>query len=312
MSEDQVTPAEREGAGDNTIDPTEVAYFVQAVVKKHEDKEIQRLVAEHISALVNKYKLENYKIVLLFDENDAISSWHSNRVYSAATSQPQKDILLLIQSTGGSIEPAYLISKTCRRQAKDKFVAVVPRRAKSAATLIALGANEIHMGLMSELGPIDPQFGGLPALSMQNALTLLADLSCKYPGSSEMLGKYLAEKLDLRVLGYFDRINVSAVQYAERLLEGNEFAPNQTPKTLAEHFVNYYKDHGFVIDADEASKYLGEKVIHQNTQEYQFGNAVHESLEFLKFLLDVSSDKVFDYVGSIDSGLIIRKKKEKS
>lgn len=311
MSEEQTSTVEREVSEGNNIDPAEVAYFVQAVVKQRDDKEIQRLVAEHINALVKKYKLDNYKIVLLFDENDAISSWHSNRIYSAATSEPQKDILLLIQSTGGSIEPAYLISKTCRRQAKGKFVAVIPRRAKSAATLIALGANEIHMGLMSELGPIDPQFGGLPALSMQNALTLLADLSCKYPGSSEMLGKFLAEKLDLRILGYFDRVNGSAVQYAERLLEGNEFATNQTPKTLADHFVNYYKDHGFVIDADEASKYLGSKVIHQDSQEYQFGNAVHESLDVLKFLLDVSSDRVFDYVGSIDAGLLIRKQKEK-
>ncbi len=311
MSKEESAAMKQDDHEGNNIDPTEVAYFVQAVVKKRDDKEIQRLVAEHIGSLVAKYKLDNYKIILMFDENDAISSWHSNRIYTAATSDPQKDILLLIQSTGGSIEPAYLISKTCRRQAKEKFVAVVPRRAKSAATLIALGASEIHMGLMSELGPIDPQFGGLPALSMQNALTLLADLSCKYPGSSEMLGKFLAEKLDLRILGYFDRVNGSAAQYAERLLEGNEFPHGQTPKTLADHFVNYYKDHGFVIDADEATKYLGEKVIHQNSQEYQFGNAVHESLDFLKFLLDVSSDKVFDYVGGIGSGLIIRKKKEK-
>lgn len=238
MSEEQASKAGPEDSSDTNIDPAEAAHFVQAVVKQHEDEEVQRLVAEHINALVKKYGVDNYKIVLLFDENDTISSWHSNRIYSAATSGPQKDILLLIQSTGGSIEPAYLISKTCRRRAKDKFVAVVPRRAKSAATLIALGANEIHMGLMSELGPIDPQFGGLPALSMQNALTLLADLSCKYPGSSQMLGKFLAEKLDLRILGYFDRINGSAIQYAERLLDGNEFAPNQTPKTLADHFVN--------------------------------------------------------------------------
>lgn len=51
--------------------------------------------------------------------------------------------------------------------------------------------------------------------------------------------------------------------------------------------------------------------MHQDSKEYQFGNAVHESLDFLKFLLDVSSNKVFDYVGSIETGLIIRKSKEK-
>ena len=34
---------------------------------------------------------------------------------------------------------------------------MVPRMAKSAATMICLGANEIIMSSTSELGPIDPQ-----------------------------------------------------------------------------------------------------------------------------------------------------------
>jgi hypothetical protein len=34
---------------------------------------------------------------------------------------------------------------------------IVPDSAKSAATLIAIGADEIVMGYCSELGPIDPQ-----------------------------------------------------------------------------------------------------------------------------------------------------------
>ncbi len=56
----------------------------------------------------------------------------------------------------------------------------VPRRAKSAATLISLG-DEIHMGELSELGPIDPQVGKprLPVLSLRSsALECIATL-CK-------------------------------------------------------------------------------------------------------------------------------------
>gem|GEM_PF-6064967 len=34
-----------------------------------------------------------------------------------------------------------------------------------------------------------------------------------------MLAKYLSYKLDLRILGYFERVTESAVQYAQRLLE---------------------------------------------------------------------------------------------
>jgi len=38
---------------------------------------------------------------------------------------------------------------------------VVPRTAKSAATLLAIGADEIHMGPLGQLGAgIDPQMAG--------------------------------------------------------------------------------------------------------------------------------------------------------
>ena len=99
-----------------------------------------------------------YQFLILHDAVDNITSFHSDTLYAAANTTDSKPILLHIHSYGGRIEPAYLISKTLKRISADKFVAVVPRRAKSAATLIALGADEIHMGMMSELGPIDPVF----------------------------------------------------------------------------------------------------------------------------------------------------------
>ena len=34
----------------------------------------------------------------------------------------------------------------------------MPNKAKSAATMVCLGASEILMGPSSELGPVDPQF----------------------------------------------------------------------------------------------------------------------------------------------------------
>jgi len=109
---------------------------------------------------------ERYNILFFLDQSNAINEDHADRLYPAVNSfKTQKDILLILGSRGGQIEPAYLISKNCKAASKARFVVAIPRRAKSAATLLALGADEIHMGGMSELGPIDPQFNGLPALS---------------------------------------------------------------------------------------------------------------------------------------------------
>jgi len=94
----------------------------------------------------------------------------------------------------------------------------VPRQAKSAATLIAIGADEIHMSILGQLGPIDPQLGGLPALGVAQALERIAALSEKFPGSAEMFAKYLQQALTVEQIGYCERIAQSAAQYAQRLL----------------------------------------------------------------------------------------------
>lgn len=62
---------------------------------------------------------------------------------------------LLIISRGGDIDIPWRIANAFRATA-DKWNLLVPFCANSAATLLALGADEIVMGPQAELGPIDP------------------------------------------------------------------------------------------------------------------------------------------------------------
>ena len=226
------------------------------------DEKLKGLISDHIEKLVNDSGITGYEVIFLYDDDNSISSYHSNNIYHAVKDlNKKKNILMIVHSGGGQIEPAYLISKTCKRLSKTKFNVAIPRRAKSAATLISLGAAEIHMGLLSELGPIDPQFSGFPALGLSNAMEKIAEMSEQYPNASDMFAKYLTDNLNIRHLGLFERINESAAQYAERLLSGKDLPDGKTPETLADHFTNHYKDHGFVIDADEASSLLGKKIV---------------------------------------------------
>lgn len=64
---------------------------------------------------------------------------------------------LILHSPGGSPEAAESIVAVLRSRFKTVRV-LVPVMAKSAATMIALAANEILMPMSAELGPIDPQF----------------------------------------------------------------------------------------------------------------------------------------------------------
>ncbi|MDP2637801.1 MAG: hypothetical protein Q8P26_01955 [Candidatus Levybacteria bacterium] len=68
---------------------------------------------------------------------------------------------LILNSYGGSALAAERIVNVCRKYVQQnkikEFRVVVPRFAKSAATMIALGADFILLCKNAELGPIDPQ-----------------------------------------------------------------------------------------------------------------------------------------------------------
>ena len=265
-------------------------------------------ILEDVRALIRDSGLgEQYDFIFLYDETSQIRRYTSNRIYSAITGgshDPKKGLFLLLHTNGGKVEPAYLISKCCKKSAP-KFIAAVPRLAKSAGTLIALGADEIHMGIISELGPIDPQIGDYPALGLGSAVEHIATLCKKHPDAIEMLAKYLATNLNLHDLGYSERVSESAVQYAERLLTGKRLPGNQTPLQVAQRFVYGYKDHGFVIDRDEAAEILGKDIVKSDTNEYKFANQIHEYLEMVSLAYEVYKNHHCSLLGSLDQGLIV-------
>ncbi len=70
----------------------------------------------------------------------------------------KRGLALVLNSPGGDGMAAERIINICRSYSgTGQFVAVVPGKAKSAATLICFGAAKILMGRSSELGPVDPQ-----------------------------------------------------------------------------------------------------------------------------------------------------------
>lgn len=68
----------------------------------------------------------------------------------------QKKIDMLLVSDGGDPIVSWRINSMLRERF-DHICILLPYAAYSAATLLALGANEIIMGQFSNLGPVDPQ-----------------------------------------------------------------------------------------------------------------------------------------------------------
>ena len=264
---------------------------------------------DHRNTCIRSYLLQqiakhpvakDYNVLVLFDEGRMVKS-DADHIYSAATQFTEdKPILMVLRSTGGVIGSAYLIGKLCREYAKDKLVIVVPREAKSGATLVCCAADEIHMGSLSELGPIDPQIDRLPALGLKNSIEHIADLVKSHPQSADMFAKYLHLSLKPIHLGYYERVAESAVQYAERLLKTHITAPERLPAKIAQNLVYSYKDHGFVIDGAEASEIFGDSVVKTQTLEYDLGNSVYEAMQLVHRFANVMNH-YFYFIGSCNS-----------
>lgn len=70
---------------------------------------------------------------------------------------PLRDLHLVLASPGGDGEVAVRLVRAAQARCR-RLTVIVPDQAKSAATLLSLGAHEILMGPTSDLGPVDPQF----------------------------------------------------------------------------------------------------------------------------------------------------------
>lgn len=73
------------------------------------------------------------------------------------TNMQGRHLVLILNSGGGDGVAAERIVNIFRTCGQGNFSVIVPKMAKSAATMICFGADRIYMGPTSELGPIDPQ-----------------------------------------------------------------------------------------------------------------------------------------------------------
>jgi ClpP class serine protease len=262
-------------------------------LKTASQQAIKERLSMEISDILKQQGLEHDCCLAILEPRDSIDSFDLDQIFTALTEinpHRSKRVVLFVISAGGSVEPAYQISKLCKSFALGKFIVVVPRHAKSAATMVAIGADEIHMGLLGQLGPIDPQIGGLPALGVSQALKTIAAVSEQYRGSADMFARYLRMVLTVEQIGYCDRISESAVQYAQRLLSTKASLAAKA-SNIAKELVYEYKDHGFVIDLDEAKKHLGEDWIKTDTPELKAAEAIYNLLDVVNFFLNFSQSK---------------------
>ena len=225
---------------------------------------------------------------------DALHRAHPERdflLFSASISRNQHhDLSMLIAkcrknakctvfltTRGGDPDAAFRVAR-CLQHHYQHIRLVIPSHCKSAGTLIAIGAHELAIGDLGELGPIDMQVlkpselqervSGLDAIQAIEAIEAhvraafhktLMDIRRGSGLSTRIAGQFAAKiatgmaqplysQIDPNRLGELRRVMRIAQEYGFRL--------NQTSRALCpgalETLIGAYPSHGFVIDRKEA------------------------------------------------------------
>ena len=209
---------------------------------------------------------------------------HGAFVFLASQLPLGKPIALLLQSPGGYAESAFRIARLLRNRCGG-FTVLVPGMAKSAATLLALGADRIIMGAQAEFGPLDAQIDdtereqSISALEVVQSVERLNSEAMQavdaimrqwirssgkrtdilLPIATQFVAEMLRplfDKIDTIKYTQMARVLKIGQDYAERLLERHYGQPLFTDGItlagiIAATLTKSYSDHGFVISADE-------------------------------------------------------------
>jgi ATP-dependent protease ClpP protease subunit len=144
---------------------------------------------------------------------------------------PSQDLDLLLHTGGGDIDAAEkLISMVRNKVGAATLRVIVPDFAKSAGTLMVLGADSVVMSDTSELGPIDPQIiladgnGNRIRHSVQSYLDAYDEHTATLKSEpNNMAAQIMLNKLDPATVKLFQAVKDRARKFAEDQLKRGMF-----------------------------------------------------------------------------------------
>lgn len=115
--------------------------------------------------------------------NDDDKNGFMNAVYQMDRT---KGLDLVLHTPGGNIAAAESIVHYLRQMFGTDIRAIVPQISMSAGTMLACACKELIMGKQSNIGPFDPQFGGIPAYGVLEEFQKAVESVKADPGSIPM------------------------------------------------------------------------------------------------------------------------------
>ena len=207
--------------------------------------------------LIREYERETpCRLVVMIDEiSEASITYFEDLIYDA---NPEADFHLMLASPGGDGEAAVRLVKSMQSRCKELTV-IVPTYAKSAATLIALGAHHIMMAPFSDLGPIDPQImtgrGYVAAKDIIRAFEYATEKVKEAPDTYPIHALMLREVSGLLVREARTALDSSDALLIAALRSNTDIDPiraDELAGSLKNLLIDREQHHGALFSADDA------------------------------------------------------------
>lgn len=168
---------------------------------------------------------------------------------------------VIVDSGGGDIDAAYNLALLFRRYGRSRLTFIVPRWAKSAATLLICAGDEILMTPVAELGPLDPQITAMnphaqrmerfSPLHIESTLQLIRD---EFKNGNAKLAEGLMQRLQFPLtLGSFKKSLDVGREYVVKLLSSRMLKDKaKNAEDIGKILTTGYADHSWCIKVEEA------------------------------------------------------------
>lgn len=209
---------------------------------------------------------------------------------------------LLLESSGGDGLVAWRIMSILRSRFK-KVNVIIPYSAFSAATMLALGGDEIVMGKYGCLGPIDPQItavkkdGTTQQFAYEDIVSYLnftkTEAGLSEQEHLESAFKLLCETVEPATIGMAKRASSLAVTIGEKLLQMHMTGAEEhsQAKLIAEKLNRSFFSHGHALSREQA-KEIGLNIVSATNAEEEIIWQIHKSFE-----QETEVEKPFDPIG---------------
>lgn len=231
--------------------------------------------AERIELIRQLEALRKSKIIAYCTSDRAMMNLPSGQIAEDAI-RPLHQILrtigktrrldLFLYTRGGAVDVPWRVV-TALRQYSDEWNCLVPFRAHSAGTLIAIGADQIVMGKQGELGAIDPSISfarpgtnSQDRISVEDAMAFVSFVQkkCGADDAAVKTGAILRllDRVDAVALGHIYRNHAHIRDVARRILESR---PVRLPRARQRRVISTLAErvyaHGHAVSFSEAQEF---------------------------------------------------------